>query len=113
MITVLVVPDYEDLPIKTVDIDGSLDSFQLLVGGYIEGIGGEGWSAYVDEEGRIKHRPVNWRASAMAKRMGWSEEYLCGTVVFIGQADNDGMETDVPPFVIQNALLVTRGQTRK
>ena len=113
MITVLVVPDDESLPIKTVDIDGSLASFQLLVGGDIEGIGGPGWAAYVDEEGRIKHRPVNHRASYMARMLGWREEYLCGTTVFIGEADNDGYETDVPPAVIKTALMVTGGTTRK
>lgn len=112
-ITVLVVPDDESLPIKTVDIDGSLESFQVLVGGYIEGIGGQGWSAYVDEEGRIKNRPVNHRASIMAKRMGWREEYLCGTTVFIGEVDDEGNDTDVPPFVIKQALLVTPGNARK
>jgi hypothetical protein len=113
MITVLVVPDDEALPIQTVDIEPHLEAFQVLVGGYIEGIGGDGWNGYVDEEGRIKGRPVNYRASIMAKRMGWPEEYLCGTTVFIGEADSDGFETDVPPWVIQQALLVTKGQTRK
>ena len=64
------------------DVDASLENLQEIVGGYIEGVQGSDFFAYCDEEGKIKNKPVNNVATAVA---GFTHDVLCGTVVFLGR----------------------------
>src|SRR5262245_34522191 len=84
---------------KVVQVDTrSLAALQGLVGGYIEAIGGPGWSAYLDEEGKIKGLPVNMLATYYAVKLGWvgmPNDMLVGPVLFCGQADANGYDTPV------------------
>jgi len=90
------------------DFSADLEGMKEAVGGgYIEGIGGEGWSAYCDEEGKINGLPVNVRATRLARALGWpTGDVLCGPVVFLGPVDDEGEETDVGSIVTESARLL-------
>lgn len=107
MTKVLVVP-VEGRP-RVAQIKPTLSVWQaLLNGGYLEAIHGEGWSAYCDEEGKLKSLPPNRTATVLARMFGWhTPDVLCGPVVFFGPPDKDGDETDVPDFL--TAILVKDG----
>lgn len=96
-VSTLWVSDDEDVPVSLRDFSADLEGMKEAVGGgYIEGIGGEGWSAYCDEEGKINGLPINFRATRLAYLLGWTTgDVLCGPVVFLGPVDDEGEETDV------------------
>ena len=77
------------------EIDPTLETFQDLIGGYIESITRENLSAYCDEEGRLKGLALNHFASLV---LGVE---VCGPVVFMGPVDSEGNETSVPDEFIQ------------
>lgn len=87
------------------DFSADLDGMKEAVGGgYIEGIGGDGWTAYCDEEGKLNGLPVNVRATRLAHALGWTTgDVLCGPVVFLGPVDDEGEETDVTTLVKDSA----------
>lgn len=107
-IAVLRVPADMEEPIQLVTVEADLDTLRgLLDGGWLEGIGGDGWTAYLDEEGRIKGLPVNRRATTLARMLLWgSGEQVVGPVVFLGPVDRNGDETEVPGFVRGAAKLM-------
>ena len=82
-----------------VEIKGELAEIQQLVGGYLEPVTGDGWHAYFDEDGRMKGLPVNVRASAFLRHMGWRGQYVVGDVVFLGDTP-EGEETDLPEEIL-------------
>lgn len=109
-LTVLVVPVEGPLRTETVS-KKNLSAMQRLVGGYIEAISGSGWTAYCDEEGKLKGKEFNRRASALALALGWNfypGDSLVGDVVFCGPGQ-DGYDTDVPEFVTKLATEAFRG----
>jgi|ERR1035437_10478237 hypothetical protein len=103
-----------DAPPRVVEYNG-YDELKALVGGWIEGIGGDVggsgthvWSGYVDEEGKIKGLPVNDEATIFAGATGWygaGSDVLCGPVVIIGPPDEEGDDTDVPQWLLYLADL--------
>lgn len=72
----------------------------------------EGVGVYGDEEGRMHGCPVNAQATALVAALieqdghdmapGWD---LVGTVVFAGDADEEGMDGSVPDRVLDLAGL--------
>jgi Domain of unknown function (DUF3846) len=103
----LVVPVDEPAHLTEFDVKDSFNALRrLLNDGYLEGIRGDGWFAYCDEEGKLKGLPVNMPATAIAHRHGWPVgDLLCGPVVFLGEPDKDGRDTSVPDFLEQYATL--------
>jgi hypothetical protein len=100
VIRALVITTVETVQADVRDIEPSLDGFQAIVGGWLEGIGGDDWRGYCDEEGKIKGLPVNVRATRLARLFGWpSGDLLCGPVVFVGPPDEEGEDTDLPGLV--------------
>lgn len=96
---------------RVVTIEPTLRALQEAIGGgYLEAIGTPSWSAYLDEEGRLKNLPVNVDGTRLAQAMGFSEGPpwdgigLVGPVLFIGPADDKGEETSVPDSVIGTAI---------
>lgn len=81
-----------------------LTGLQSLIGGWIEGIGTSGvFTAYLDEEGKLKGKPPNDYATIMAATFGWRGlpgDLCVGTVVFCGPADAEGRDTDVTPRML-------------
>jgi hypothetical protein len=85
----------------------TLEQLQAEVGGYIELIGGDGWSAYLNEEGKIHGLPPNQPADALARTLGFEflpGDALVGTVLFCGPPDSDGHDTDVPDSVREKII---------
>ena len=107
-VNTLWVSDDEDVPVALRDFSAGLDGMKEAVGGgYIEGIGGDGWTGYCDEEGKINGLPVNVRATPLARVLGWpAGDVLCGPVVFLGPVDDEGEETDVGAIVKESARVL-------
>lgn len=68
------------------DIENSLESYQKIVGGMIEGfyeLEQFGIVGYINEEGKILNLPLNfWCYQA--------QDIICGTAVFFGDDNNGG-----------------------
>lgn len=105
----MVVP--VDGPARIEQIGRGLNSWKtLLDGGHLEGISGDGWFGYCDEEGKLKGLPINRTATVLARMFGWppgGQDVLCGTIVFCGPPDKEGWDTDVPDFL--TAILIKDG----
>lgn len=99
-----------DKPAEIRVVEPVLKTFQGLVGGWIEVISGEGWCAYLNEEGKIAGLPVNAAADSLARRLGWESlpgDVLVGSVVFCGPLDGEGDVTGVEWRVV--ALAAAEG----
>lgn len=106
LIKVLWISDNVDERVIVKEVENRLEPMSDAIGGgYIENISGDGWSAYLDEEGKLKGLPVNVRATFFATSiLGWpSNDLLCGQVVFMGPVDRDGYDTSVPQKLIKAA----------
>lgn len=83
------------------------DFRRLIGGGWLEGVGasiGDDWTGYCDEEGRLKGLPVNEKATALARALGWPGDFLVGAVVFVGldhRGEDGAVEVDVPQRIIE------------
>jgi Domain of unknown function (DUF3846) len=105
MIKVLYVPAH-GTP-ETRKVKPTLETFQQLVGGNIESIGGEDWYAYLNEEGKLLGLPFNPLADRLADMLGWRGlfgDLLVGPVVFLGPPDRDGNCTPVAQQVLDHAM---------
>jgi Domain of unknown function (DUF3846) len=108
VITILYVPMYD--PAQTREIEPTLDILQGLVGGNIQVISGQDWSAYLNEEGKVDGLPVNPLATLLASGLGWTwlpGDILVGPVVFCGPVDDDGAVTSVTARVLELARKET------
>ena len=57
---------------------------QDLVGGYVELVYLDDDNILLcDEEGLLKHKPINTLATIQAKGLGWKGSYLVGSVLFL------------------------------
>lgn len=98
-ITAIVVPADATVAPYMTTVNG-LSDFQRLVGGWIQPVDGPGWTAYLDEEGKLKHRPANDRAHhfvhwvSPAGLAAW--DTIVGDVVFVGPVNAEGDNTDAP-----------------
>jgi hypothetical protein len=101
MITVIRISAEGDVETREVT-PGDLDAYRAMIdGGWLEVIQGQGWIAFMDEEGKLKELPVNTVATMSAKYLGWSiPDSLCGPVVFGGTPDANGMDTEVEEHVV-------------
>jgi hypothetical protein len=92
-------------PAEKAELRGpSQERLQGFVGGWLEVIYGQGWAAYVNEEGTERGLPPNRPATDLAVRLGWlgrGRPVLLGPVVFFGPATGEGEEGDVPEFVLE------------
>ena len=74
---------------------------QKFVGGWIEGIHiGKNGFAYIDEEGKLKKKPINplatkiWHES-LRKNNLTTNDFIVGKMILTGPADDDGNDTDI------------------
>lgn len=84
---------YQRLP----DAEGNAqdEALRSIVGGWIEYVYvAPGVHLYCNEEGKLGGLPVNVEATQLAGL--FPLDLLCGTVIFLGDAD-EGMEGDLPP----------------
>jgi hypothetical protein len=110
----LFVPQNERLDLVLMTFPDELETLQTIIGGWIEGVSGSYWTAYVDEEGRNKGMAVNLRASLIARRIGWLGPVFVGPMLFLGPVDDEGRDTNVPNEVITEAqkmaFTIRKGQ---
>ncbi len=82
--------------------------FHAVLGGYLEALPvGEGFTVFIDEDGKAKGLPHNERAESIIRAMlsvyGRSMlpgDYIVGPAIFVG-IDDEGNECDLPTSVIQ------------
>lgn len=94
---VVVQPDGE---VSTVTLDGSLQAFQQIVGGYIEGVFGPDFTMYVNEEGLIHGLPHNVLASLFVSHFLNYPTHLVGPAIILGAGDSEGNDTSVHQSVL-------------
>lgn len=81
---------------------GKLDVLQGIVGGYIEAVGGDNYSIFLDEEGKLKGKPVNVRATKLAHRLKVISmlDVIVGDVAVLGLDPETGTNTDAPGWAL-------------
>lgn len=95
-----VIPADLNKPVEFKQAEPTLDLWQEVVGGYIEPVVcGAGLRLWVDEEGKLKDKPRNARATALAKgaRSIRNDDYLAGDVAVYGGVDDEGECTGLMP----------------
>jgi hypothetical protein len=97
------IPQDEERPLYKVAIDG-LSGMQDAVGGYIQVIDltSLGASLVLDEEGKLKSKEINRRATLLFWLLFPSvrhRDVIVGDAIIVGTPDNEGNTTDVPETV--------------
>ena len=110
MIRVIVITPgetYETCGVEVAEIDGSLESFQGLVGGYIESVPVNiaGCGAYVNEEGRLQRLAANVLASHICPLAGPAEPVV-GPMVLFGEGDP---ERTTPVGAVDDLQMIAEG----
>jgi hypothetical protein len=109
VITVLLhavqIPQDEDRPLYKVAVDG-LSGMQEAVGGYIQVIDLTPLNAslVLDEEGKLKSKEINRRATLLFWLLFPSirhRDVVVGDAIIIGQPDEQGNSTDVPESLVK------------
>jgi hypothetical protein len=107
-VQVLYITPSFDVEVRTLDAS-DLSSFQEMVGGYVEAIYSDRFTAFINEEGRLNDLPPNALASVLAARYGWGQAAispLVGNVVFMGPgATAEGDVLSVDDELISEAQL--------
>ena len=102
-------------PLVEVELDGSLDQLQRLVGGWIQMVplpgfidGAERAAAYVNEEGKLTEHQANRRATdyMVPGAHLLPGDYIAGPLVLCGFDAESGEHADLPPAVIARARLI-------
>lgn len=105
MTKALMIPTLTDQPLTIVETNG-LDDLQAAVEGFVEPVAGEDFTAWVNEEGKLKGMPFNPRADrflhlAIPALSTW--DCIVGPVIITGGADDEGDNTDISPELIERA----------
>jgi hypothetical protein len=85
---------------RDTEIDSGLDTFQGIVGGYIEGVFGSVAVMYVNEEGLLLRLAPNPLATRFAQVILKRDVVLYGTALILGPSDIEGNETPVRQSVV-------------
>lgn len=88
---------------------GDYKHLQSLVGGIIEGIHfGEDAFAYINEEGKLIGLELNEFATLLFQLQHNTADFICGPMVMVGPADDDGNDTDLAEASILSTITVYR-----
>lgn len=105
----VIIPADPNLPVATTTLSSDLRSLQAAVGGYIEPVGRAlDWVAWADEDGKVKGKPYNKRAThAMAFMSNHNpNDPIAGDVVVLG-TDKTGASANVPNIIAGRVLEIT------
>ena len=77
-----------------------------VVHGYIEAVYLDGATAYVNEEGKLQGLPKNMAATdlAHAHEAIYTDDYIAGNMLIVGNCDDDGEMTSLTTEWINNNL---------
>lgn len=112
-IKTLTIPADPAEPLTRDTIDAGLRALQDAVGGHIQAVGtGTNWTAWGDEDGKLKRRPFNPRAThAMGFMSGHSlNDPIVGNVVLTGHTA-DGEPADLSDDVADRASELAKELT--
>jgi len=84
----------------------SYDEMVDVVHGYIEAVYLDGATAYVNEEGKLQGLPKNMTATdlAHAHEAIYTDDYIAGNMLIVGNCDDDGEMTSLTTEWINNNL---------
>jgi hypothetical protein len=102
-IRAVIIPAEPDQPARVSMIEPTATTYQGIVGGWIQGIGGDGWSAYVNEEGKLMGQSVNVAANNILAALGWvgaGRDFVVGPVVIVGPPNAKHDDTDLPDDIL-------------
>ena len=96
-----------DGEIEEFDYDQHYSNLQKIVDGYFEVVrfGDKPYFCYCNEEGKIVNLPENlvatdlWYNSGQVVMIG---DYIAGTVIFFGNPDMEGDDTDYPQQLLDD-----------
>lgn len=97
-IKVLVVPADLSKPIEVREVLPHLDAMKPLVDGWLEvvALAAPPASCYLDEEGKLRHKPLNQRATALVQRHNARfADFIAGDA-FVCGPPRAGVDTDCP-----------------
>ncbi len=112
MVKGLIIPAEASAPIEQRDFD-RLEDYQTVVGGWIEAVDipALGITVYVNEEGLLRHLPLNSRVTFLwwydVPESG-QRAMLVGDAVVVGCPGQNGDNTDVPEAVVELLLSDAR-----
>ena len=90
-----------DGTVRHTDIEDTLESFQTIIGGYIQPIFGDVATIYVDEDGLLRRLPPNLPATLFAQQvLRRYEIQLFGTALILGPTAG-ARDTPVRPTVVE------------
>lgn len=104
MIRIITIPADENQPITVTTSKADLDALQAAVGGDIQAVGPEDITIYLDEEGKLKGRPLNPRATDLAHSIKAisARDAIVGDAVITGFDDETGENADAPLSVLEH-----------
>lgn len=98
MTKAIIIPADITEPIRQADLNG-YSELSEAVGGMIQPVDGEDFTAYVNEEGKLIDLGINRRANAFIHAQVPAlpaYDVIVGDVVILGGLDEEGEDTDVP-----------------
>ncbi len=92
---------------NSIELQEIIDLHAVL-GGYLEALPvGEGFTVFIDEDGKAKELPRNDRADSIIRamlakvdRIMLSGDYIVGPAIFVG-IDEEGFAVDLPDAVLK------------
>lgn len=82
--------------VDVIDITPTLENMQAQVGGLIQVVDfSPSLTAWMDEEGKLKSKPVNLAATKVWEFYFGFSDVLAGDVLFTGGADDNGESTSI------------------
>lgn len=104
-------------PVEEIELDGTLEQLNKLVGGHLEAVPVPWFdaehtdanlaTAYIHDEGKFVHAPNMRATDFMVPGIGlWASDYISGPFVLSGFDPNTGENTDVPDYYVKRARLI-------
>ena len=107
IVRAVIIPAEVDKPASIEDIRADAATLQRLVGGWIEAINGDDWTAFVNEEGKLNRLPINQAGNRILGVLEWDAiglDVVVGPLVILGPADSNGGETGITDAVLAKIL---------
>lgn len=106
-IKAVVIPADPAEPARVEKIVPNAQTYQGLVGGWIQVIAEENWTAYVNEEGKLHRLPINQAGNRILAEIGWQGigfDVVVGTIVIVGPPTAEGDDKDIDQRVLNQIL---------
>lgn len=106
MFTCAVITDTNLIVVRELHGPISYDEMVDVVHGYIEAVYLDGATAYVNEEGKLQGLRENMTATDLAHAHAaiYTDDYIAGNMLIVGNCDNDGEMMTLTTEWINNNL---------